>query len=147
MSITPMISPNFKETGLDTQVLENMNAVTPSEDLSKALKKEGLVQKDVTVQGKNGTYTRKQWVRASEAASEDQKSAKQQEEPKDSKPAKPTISFEKQNGKNGKQTLANMLSSGTSRVDIMSAAKEQGISWKENDHEGINWIKRYSYKL
>lgn len=144
MSISPMISPNFKKSNLDTEVLENMNAITPSEELSKALKKEGLVQKDVTVQGKNGTYTRKQWVRASEASSGDQKSAKQ-EEPKDGKTAtdnkKPTISFEKQDGKTGKQSLAEMLSSGTSRVDIMAAAKEQGISWKENDHEGINWMR------
>lgn len=145
MSISPMISPNFKKSNLDTEVLENMNAITPSDELSKALKKEGLVQKDVTVQGKNGTYTRKQWVRASEATSGDQKSAKQQEEPKDGKTAtdnkKPAISFEKQEGKTGKQSLAEMLSSGTSRVDIMTAAKEQGISWKENDHEGINWMR------
>lgn len=144
MSISPMISPNFKRSNLDTEVLENMNAITPSDELSKALKKEGLVQKDVTVQGKNGTYTRKQWVRASEVTSGDQKSAKQ-EEPKDGKTAtdnkKPTISFEKQEGKTGKQSLAEMLSSGTSRVDIMAAAKEQGISWKENDHEGINWMR------
>lgn len=142
--ISPMISPNFKKSNLDTEVLENMNAITPSDELSKALKKEGLVQKDVTVQGKNGTYTRKQWVRASDVTSGDQKSAKQ-EEPKDGKTAtdnkKPTISFEKQEGKTGKQSLAEMLSSGTSRVDIMAAAKEQGISWKENDHEGINWMR------
>lgn len=41
-----------------------------SEDLVKAMSKQGLVQKDVTVQGKNGkTFTRKQWVKASDAQS------------------------------------------------------------------------------
>lgn len=145
MSISPMISPNFKRSNLDTEVLENMNAITPSDELSKALKKEGLVQKDVTVQGKNGTYTRKQWVRASEATSGDSKSTSA-EQPKEDKAGKTedkksSISFSLSEGKNAKQSLAEMLSSGTSRVDIMAAAKEQGISWKENDHEGINWMR------
>lgn len=85
--ISPMISPNFKKSNLDTEVLENMNAITPSDELSKALKKEGLVQKDVTVQGKNGTYTRKQWVRASEATSGDNKSTST-EQPKEDKTGK-----------------------------------------------------------
>lgn len=143
--ISPMISPNFKKSNLDTEVLENMNAITPSDELSKALKKEGLVQKDVTVQGKNGTYTRKQWVRASEATSGDSKSTST-EQPKEDKAGKiedkkSSISFSLSEGKNAKQSLAEMLSSGTSRVDIMAAAKEQGISWKENDHEGINWMR------
>lgn len=143
--ISPMISPNFKRSNLDTEVLENMNAITPSDELSKALKKEGLVQKDVTVQGKNGTYTRKQWVRASEATSGDSKSTST-EQPKEDKAGKTedkksSISFSLSEGKNAKQSLAEMLSSGTSRVDIMAAAKEQGISWKENDHEGINWMR------
>lgn len=143
--ISPMISPNFKRSNLDTEVLENMNAITPSDELSKALKKEGLVQKDVTVQGKNGTYTRKQWVRASEVTSGDSKSTSA-EQPKEDKAGKTedkksSISFSLSEGKSAKQSLAEMLSSGTSRVDIMAAAKEQGISWKENDHEGINWMR------
>lgn len=145
MSISPMISPNFKRSNLDTEVLENMNAITPSDELSKALKKEGLVQKDVTVQGKNGTYTRKQWVRASEATSGDSKSTSVEQTKEDkagkTEDKKSSISFSLSEGKNAKQSLAEMLSSGTSRVDIMAAAKEQGISWKENDHEGINWMR------
>ena len=135
----------FINTELDNRILKSMDAENPSDELVKAMNRQGLVQKEVQVKGKNGqTFTRKQWVRASEATSGDQKSAKQ-EEPKDGKTAtdnkKPDISFEKQEGKTGKQSLAEMLSSGTSRVDIMAAAKEQGISWKENDHEGINWMR------
>ena len=42
---------------------------------------------------------------------------------------------------NPKQALISLLQSGASRTDIMASAKENGISWKENDHEGINWMR------
>lgn len=58
---------NFVNTGADEAILKSMPTEGCSEDLIKAMNKQGLVQKDVTVQGKNGTFTRKQWVKASEA--------------------------------------------------------------------------------
>lgn len=57
----------FINTGLDERILKSLDVEHPSEELVKAMNKQGLVQKEVTVQGKNGTFTRKQWVKASEA--------------------------------------------------------------------------------
>lgn len=53
---------NFINTGLDEQILKSMDAeYNPSEDLIKAMNKQGLVQKEVQVKGKNGQiFTRKQ---------------------------------------------------------------------------------------
>lgn len=59
----------FINTGLDERILKSLDVEHPSEELVKAMNKQGLVQKEVTVQGKNGTFTRKQWVKASEAKS------------------------------------------------------------------------------
>lgn len=61
---------NFVNNGTDEAILKSMSAEECSEDLIKAMNKQGLVQKDVTVQGKNGkTFTRKQWVKASDVQS------------------------------------------------------------------------------
>lgn len=57
---------SFVNTGLDEQILKSMPVEDVSEDLEKAMNKQGMVQKEVQVKGKNGTFTRKQWVRASE---------------------------------------------------------------------------------
>ena len=43
----------------------------PSEDLLKAMDKAGLVQVQRTVSGKHGTYTRMQWVKASDVKDSD----------------------------------------------------------------------------
>ena len=60
---------NFVNTGADEAILKSMSTEGCSEDLIKAMNKQGLVQKDVTVQGKNGkTFTRKQWVKASDVS-------------------------------------------------------------------------------
>lgn len=61
---------NFVNNGTDEAILKSLPVDDCSEDLIKAMNKQGLVQKEVTVQGKNGkTFTRKQWVKASEASS------------------------------------------------------------------------------
>lgn len=61
---------NFVNNGTDDAILKSLPIENCSEDLVKAMSKQGLVQKDVTVQGKNGkTFTRKQWVKASDAQS------------------------------------------------------------------------------
>lgn len=60
---------NFVNTGADEAILKSMSTDGCSEDLIKAMNKQGLVQKDVTVQGKNGkTFTRKQWVKAGDTS-------------------------------------------------------------------------------
>lgn len=63
---------NFINTGLDDQILKSLDAENPSEELIKAMNKQGLVQKEVQVKTRNGVITRKQWVKAGE----DQKSDK-----------------------------------------------------------------------
>lgn len=54
---------NFVNTGLDDRILKSMPVENVSEDLEKAMNRQGLVQKEVAVRGKHGTYMRKQWVR------------------------------------------------------------------------------------
>lgn len=66
----------FINTGLDERILKSLDVEHPSEELVKAMNKQGLVQKEVTVQGKNGTFTRKQWVKASESVKTDSSSSK-----------------------------------------------------------------------
>lgn len=61
----------FKQGDTDERILKSMAEDTEheydSEELSKALDKAKLVQKEVQVRGKNGQmHTRKQWVRAGE---------------------------------------------------------------------------------
>lgn len=62
---------NFVNTGLDDQILKSMPTEDISEDLEKAMNKQGMVQKEVQVKGKNGTFTRKQWVKASDVQPDD----------------------------------------------------------------------------
>ena len=58
----------FVNSGTDEATVQDMKkSIAREEDLQKAMNRAGLVQKDVQVQGKNGqTFTRKQWVKASE---------------------------------------------------------------------------------
>lgn len=64
----------FVNGGSDEELLKSL-ANDPdyaeSEELAKALKKEGLVQVQTTVNGKHGTYMRMQWKRASDIKSGD----------------------------------------------------------------------------
>lgn len=50
-------------------------------DCLKSLSKQGLVQKDITVQGKHGTYVRKQWVSAGRPSGHVEKSKVTKESP------------------------------------------------------------------
>lgn len=59
----------FINTGADNATVNDMKkSIAREEDLVKAMNKAGLVQKEIQVRGKNGqTFTRKQWVKASDA--------------------------------------------------------------------------------
>lgn len=62
-----MILEGFIQGTSDEELLKSLPTENISEDLVKAMNKVGLVQKEVQVKGKNGqTFTRKQWVRASD---------------------------------------------------------------------------------
>ena len=64
---------NFVNMGTDDRILKSLPTEDCPEELVKAMNKAGLVQKEVTVQGANGkTFTRKQWVRASDVTSSSQ---------------------------------------------------------------------------
>lgn len=146
---------NFINTGLDEATLESVRPYTHDTDLIKAMSKQGLVQREVTVQGKGGTFTRKQWVRASEEQTNPRQAAKQ-DEPSGNQIAKQNepdtgskrftslnefLSGKTLNGKTPKAGIVSVLSSGVSRKDLMSAAKAAGVTWKENANEGINWMR------
>lgn len=69
---------NFVNNGTDEAILKSLPIDGASDDLIKAMSKQGLVQKEVQVKGKNGqVFMRKQWVRAGEATN-----AKPQKKPK-----------------------------------------------------------------
>lgn len=105
---------NFIDTGLDDTTLEF---------LSKA-SRPGLVQKEITVKGKNGkTFTRKQWVKASDDDGSDD--------------SKSSVDL----GTGSKADIAAALANGATREEIMDAAKAAGVTWTENDHAGINWMR------
>lgn len=75
---------SFVNTGLDEQILKSMPVGdVVSEDLEKAMNKQGMVQKEVQVKGKNGTFTRKQWVRASDVQTTQQDGTKYSKQDKD----------------------------------------------------------------
>lgn len=206
----------FKQGDSDERILKSMDSDEfhqyNSEELSKAMNRSGLVQKEVQVKGKNGqTFTRKQWVKASE----DQPAPKQPKAQDTQKIDKLLSKFEnsidsykkkydedsyvdawyedsydkveemynndkitmdesseikrklvtkskelKSNKKDDKKQLSNqnhwtkvgtseqaksqiaqMLASGKSREDCMSDFKAQGVTWKESDNAGINWMR------
>ena len=125
-----MNAASFINTGVDARTLQSMRQDTEheynQEELSKALDKTKMVQKEITVKGKNGTtFTRKQWVRATDAAKDD------------SSKATPGVDL----GDGSKAAIAKALANGATRDQVMQAAKAAGITWKENDHPGINWMR------
>lgn len=104
------------------------------ENLVKGIDKSKMVQVQVTVKGKNGTFTRKQWKKASDVSSSDTII---------SKPDDPSTKTPKQQDKpagNSKQRLAQMLGS-HSRDEVMDFAKKNGVQWAEHSHVGINWMR------
>lgn len=102
--------------------------------LAKGLDKTKLVLVDVQVKGKNGTFTRKQWKKPSDVSSSDTVIKAPDDDNKDKKSAQSSPVT-------GKQKLVQLLSSGKSRNELMEFAKKNGVSWKENPHEGINWMR------
>lgn len=63
----------FVNTGADSATVNDMKkSIARETDLQKAMNRAGLVQKEVQVQGKNGTtFTCKQWVKASDVSNND----------------------------------------------------------------------------
>lgn len=78
-----MILNEFIQGSSDENLLKSLPTEGISEDLIKAMNKAGLVQKEVQVRGKNGqTFTRKQWVKASDTQSDKSSSKSQGKEDK-----------------------------------------------------------------
>lgn len=57
---------NFVDKHSDLNTVNYLSKSVETNVMEKALSHSGLVQKEVTVQGKTGTFTRKQWVKAGE---------------------------------------------------------------------------------
>lgn len=77
----------FYAGSADEELLKSLsqeNKIIDEEELNKAMNKAGLVQKEVQVRGKNGqTFTRKQWVKASEDIAQPKQASKETEEQRD----------------------------------------------------------------
>lgn len=150
---------NWVDTGADEELVKSIQSQESGEQLSKSVDKSKLVQKEVTVQGKNGPYKRMQWVRVKDDSGDSKSSSKGG--PKDDNPAKDdvpntdnggnaalnqTIGAYISGGKGAttqarKAGLANILGDGNSRADIMAAAEANGVTWRKSDHPGINWMR------
>lgn len=129
----------FKLGNSDADLLKNMASDVDhkynEDELMKALDKTKLVQKEVEVRGKNGqVHKRKQWVKAGDEQSSDKTPVKQEDEEKQHW-TKVGTSDE------AKKQICDMLNSGKSRTDLMDEFKAQGVTWKESEHEGINWMR------
>ena len=80
---------SFINTGADEALLKSLygdSVHVDQDELCKAMNRAGLVQKEVQVRGKNGqTFTRKQWVKASDAQSTQSSSSSQKKTDTDDK--------------------------------------------------------------
>jgi len=92
-------------------------------NLNKAFDKTKLVQRVIPVKRSGKTFMRKQWVRVDEV---DTPQA----------PKKTTI----QNSEDIKKKI-NELRDTLGKDKVIELAKKQGISWKEDKHPGINWMR------
>ena len=115
-------------------MIMNLSGFDNYENLVKGIDKSKMVQVQVTVKGKNGTFTRKQWKRASDVSSSDTVISK----PDD--PSTKTPKKQDTPAGNSKQRLAQMLGS-HSRDEVMDFAKKNGVQWAEHSHVGINWMR------
>lgn len=109
---------NFVNKGTDEAILKSLPTENCDDDLVKAMNKQGMVQKEVQVRGKNGTFTRKQWVRASEAAASDGGS-------------KSTNKADDGGGKkSGRQMLDSLMK--------LSGWEEDGLSMKDGTYYAVS---------
>lgn len=102
---------------------------------SKGIDKTKLVQVKVTVQGKNGTFTRMQWKRPSDVTGSDVVVGGQQ-----NLVNTPKKDAQQSNTPNVKHQLVDLLSK-HGRQSVMDFAEKNGVDWKKNSHEGINWMR------
>lgn len=79
----------FTDNHSDLNTVNYMAKSMETKDLQKALDKAGLVQKEVAVQGKHGTYYTKKWVKATEEVPTGQNTPKQEKEKRPQKHATP----------------------------------------------------------
>ena len=111
-----------------------MNDEEPPEELVKALDKTKLVQVQRQVQGKNGVFTRMQWVSPNDVKSTDKVVGGNVGAIDDKSKAH---ADEKHNSR---QSMIELLKT-HGRDGAMKMAESQGVTWKKNDHEGINWMR------
>ena len=105
---------NFVNTGLDDRILKSMPVENVSEDLEKAMNRQGLVQKEVMARGKHGTFIRKQWVRVDD--------------------------IKKPGSSHSKSTADEVKKRGTGRkalnsLQSMKGWKEDGLATGKNDND------------
>lgn len=101
-------------------------------DTEKALNRAGLVQKDVVIQGKRGTYTAKRWIKTGQDVSN--KGTKVKAEGERSQPK--TIDMKQ----GAKVALAKLLQT-KGRKGVMELAKKNKVTWEQSSNPGVDWFR------
>lgn len=112
-------------------------------DLNKAmLDKSKLVQVEITVQGKNGTFTRKQWKNPADVKSTDKVIGNQNVLDEFNKRMK-AIAVAQQNAKGQFDPVQfDSLKLSKDKTKAMEYAKKCGVQWKEHaTNSAINWMR------
>ena len=112
-------------------------------DLNKAmLDKSKLVQVEITVQGKNGTFTRKQWKNPADVKSTDKVIGNQNVLDEFNKRMK-AMAVAQQNAKGQFDPVQfDSLKLSKDKTKAMEYAKKCGVQWKEHaTNSAINWMR------
>ena len=163
-----MILGGFVNHGADESLLKSMNAQeveAAGVDLTKAIDKTKLVQVQTTVNGKHGQYTRMQWKNPSDvdpkkdrvvggntdATDKDTKSDKTVDG--NNKTSAPAETNQNSSNSAAKVPAAKTVSQGSKdkvaamekelggNKQLIQFCKDNGVTWKESDHHGINVMR------
>lgn len=111
-------------------------------DLNKAIDKSKLVQVQVLVHGKNGTFMRNQWKNPADVSSSDKvignqavlDAYKKEQQKKAAQQSQAAVNFD--------LSKWNALKVANDRDGAMAYAKQCGVVWKEDaSNPGINWMR------
>lgn len=147
------LTTSYMFMNADPETLDSLEkALTP--DLYKAKRDTSkLVQVERQITSPQGnSFTRKYWVNPNQVRDTDTVIGGAQNLPSNKKNDKGKTSSGSKGGSidavfsaSGrdakKSAIANAIAGGASRNDIISAAKKNGISWKETDNPAINWMR------
>lgn len=110
-------------------------------DLNKAFDKSKLVQVQVTVNGKNGTFTRMQWKNPADVKSTDKVVGNQAVLDKFKKDQATSTANAAAAKANFDKSKFDGLKNANDKQKAMDYAKQCGVTWNAHSHAGINWMR------